>query len=1127
MKTLICLFILVLLSPVKELLAQKQQPTGIKSVQDLCGSDNRVTYNHAAVGRINIEPNDIPATGWILFDGRIVTAAHVLDGAVSDSYIEFNVPDSDCNSLGHPSEEHKYKINLGSAEKPQNYSVGNDWAIFSVSPNSTTGLMPLEAQNAFFYVEQTTTPGGLQVIGYGNDSECNKRYTSQSSSGAYTGLDGTTIKHLCDTERGSSGSPIINTSTGKVVGIHTTEGCGSLGYNQGTSTYNTSLWNALGSSTTIIVKQKRETGADLTGSTIKRWVSNNFQTYNVPATIPVTYGTNEFLRGSDVLVTSPYEKFSKWDNYSDGIIQREFQIEFGVAELVSRFGKTYQGITIQNTYPEVPGLNPSSDIIKFRDPWLLDAVDASHGSSQVNRGVNALFKDRSAPFYPDLTTSYSGDVYKGIFLNQTPDPNDPSVPYYLVSNSVSQDIYLSQTDKTHKFYIQNWSAGGANFQNANNVETAVVFTSANAVVTASLKGTQLSNKSSAYNNSGQRKVLRLPNGYLIAVYESMSHVWLEKSTNDGNDWIILNGGKALYAAYDSSSSPSLCWDVQPDNSNYFYLVFEAVDGFDKKLVLQYYDGSTGQNILDEEIPNTYFDLTTNQFDFHPVISSAYRNEVLVVWSISKTDSYNSVNYPSAGLYYHFFKHTSGNDSVDDWYNPSEMPIKINESSGNSNQPAISVRDKNFTTREPFHLVWTEDPPMPVWGSSIFYTKIEQNQNQNGLIVNLPENISYGTSHQFNYSPSLVVLSDNTARVSWIGHFSSFEPQKMSGINPPPPIESTNVVQRIQLANGSWYSKFITYGNDVRSQNINKSDDDKYIISWAEGDDDNFYVASDQYNIVLNLGTNGEAIQIYSANQVSNMRASVFNNTTLPHYFDTMPFGVNLKVTSAITHQARQGLVSDQNSSFFFTFGDIILNSEPINFVPISNAQDINGLSHLNSFLETESFDVNDQSNLSFSVRFSVVDSLSAFNSLENDDFVDYQLQLVDINSNEILGIYDKVEFTKNNLSEYNNISYVLNTAGIGSRTLKLQLVVNSNLNASFKLGEMFANEQIISKQAVNEISYLGELFIEDYSLSNNYPNPFNPSTTIKYEIPKEGIVSLKVYDILGREVTTLVNKHQT
>ncbi|MBX7045814.1 MAG: T9SS type A sorting domain-containing protein [Ignavibacteria bacterium] len=50
---------------------------------------------------------------------------------------------------------------------------------------------------------------------------------------------------------------------------------------------------------------------------------------------------------------------------------------------------------------------------------------------------------------------------------------------------------------------------------------------------------------------------------------------------------------------------------------------------------------------------------------------------------------------------------------------------------------------------------------------------------------------------------------------------------------------------------------------------------------------------------------------------------------------------------------------------------------------------------------------------------------------------------------------------------------------------------------------------------------------DKYSLSQNYPNPFNPSTKISFSIPVNGFVSLKVYDVTGKEVMTLVNKNMT
>jgi hypothetical protein len=58
----------------------------------------------------------------------------------------------------------------------------------------------------------------------------------------------------------------------------------------------------------------------------------------------------------------------------------------------------------------------------------------------------------------------------------------------------------------------------------------------------------------------------------------------------------------------------------------------------------------------------------------------------------------------------------------------------------------------------------------------------------------------------------------------------------------------------------------------------------------------------------------------------------------------------------------------------------------------------------------------------------------------------------------------------------------------------------------------------------NAVSKVTENILLKYSLSQNYPNPFNPSTKIAFSIPRKGVTTIKIYDLMGREVKTLMNE---
>ena len=84
-----------------------------------------------------------------------------------------------------------------------------------------------------------------------------------------------------------------------------------------------------------------------------------------------------------------------------------------------------------------------------------------------------------------------------------------------------------------------------------------------------------------------------------------------------------------------------------------------------------------------------------------------------------------------------------------------------------------------------------------------------------------------------------------------------------------------------------------------------------------------------------------------------------------------------------------------------------------------------------------------------------------------------------------------------------------------------------NINSLKELKELAAHvQEFYNTEFVEMLNTKQTIAPTGYTLFQNYPNPFNPKTTIEYEVPEKSFVTIKIYDILGREVQTLVNNEE-
>jgi photosystem II stability/assembly factor-like uncharacterized protein len=95
----------------------------------------------------------------------------------------------------------------------------------------------------------------------------------------------------------------------------------------------------------------------------------------------------------------------------------------------------------------------------------------------------------------------------------------------------------------------------------------------------------------------------------------------------------------------------------------------------------------------------------------------------------------------------------------------------------------------------------------------------------------------------------------------------------------------------------------------------------------------------------------------------------------------------------------------------------------------------------------------------------------------------------------------------------------------GGEVTKIRADYNKPRNIYFatKFGLMTLLDTLT---VITSIDFVNDEVPDRYYLSQNYPNPFNPTTNIKYSIPESQIVQIKIYDILGREIKTILNEYK-
>jgi hypothetical protein len=824
---------------------------------------------------------------------------------------------------------------------------------------------------------------------------------------------------------------------------------------------------------------------------IKRWNQNAFTKYKVPYEFVFEVSANEVLLAKQDFKSGTTQKYNEWENINNNLNHETFTIAPNQEPLIAIFKIAYNA-TIHTEFITISQMDTGE--VQFKDPWLRIDGDPKYNDPPYgyrNLGMDGAELEAYQELPLELFTS--DPDFKGVFLDQ------------LIQDGVYYSVAAPEQQLNGvTYFLSDWSAenNSAEFEDASAGTTAVIFRSPNAIVTANMKGHLASSTANATAFNNGRRVVVDNQGTWHLVYEDGGNIYYSNSTDNGQTW-SRETRLSSTASRGKNRSPSIAYRTGIPQLG---VVWDREENGLHFPVFRYRVGSSPWS---PEIFAQSSDQVTSPENCKPVLIHAalgghhYNSGYTILCRV------NSAGKKGIGVL------LGGN---------------LVEEGGEDNDPLVWMGLVDQTTQYSDHpTVTAPHPTSPIihisWEDNhrIFYSSYD------GEYFTPAEEISQPIWEGANTNQNPSNTFDAIGKVDIVWQHNDGFPT-FQHIRGEPGGGNWEPIREVGCGSchGASLPSIGAYSGSASGELVSTIRVGSYV-NFLDFDGEEWDL-SDDYFPGTNPCLNGYGTELNAV--------WTFHNEGLPYLIKNQVFSPQLELTKGLNwveknYRKEMFYLSELpglnlEGKVELSFGDILIQQT-------SGTQNwrfgrLKDTLNFKNFLQTTSLTItNNMQSLIIPYQVRIKDFKLSVNPpalpllrlrLMNSITGNQLAMLKNIDLNTLIGPNFQLQDTLIvELTQFRNKEVVLQmqtiTHLVSSNQKPIQVDIKEFHHASLP-------ENLVLKNTSQ--TELQVLLPDKFNVSQNYPNPFNPATTVEFQLPRNSFVNLKIYDIQGRLVKTLLKE---